>query len=63
MSVAAGKGAATATVTVQGNPPVGGSYQFHAWSVNQGMANVANAWNSAYDNDSKSVVVSNMVSY
>jgi hypothetical protein len=62
-TVAAGKGAVVVTVMTQNNPPTGSTYQLHAWSVNQGQGNVANAYNSAYDNDLKTVTVGNRVSY
>jgi hypothetical protein len=63
VTVPAGKGSATLTVVPQGNPQMGNNYSLHAWDVAQGQASVNGAWNSAYDNDYKTLTVGNSVTY
>ena len=56
-TVASGKGPIIITVNVQNSPSQSSNYQLHAWIVGAGQADVTNAWNSAYDNDYKSLSV------
>jgi len=57
VTVPKGKGATTATVTIQNNPPKGATYMLKAWSTDKGRSNDPNAWSSAYDEDTKQITV------
>jgi len=63
VSVPEGKGSASFSIRVQNNPAPGSNYFFHAWMVNQGQAEVPNAWTNAYDEHSVNVVVGNSLVY
>ena len=63
VSVPAGKGVVTITLSIQNFPVASSNYFFHVWTVDQGLADVPGSWNSAYDDQSISVIVGDGLKY